>query len=471
MTAPAKQPKRRPPDRARRAAADVLLAVYEGQAYANLSLRDRLDALALSPLDRRFATALVYETITRTVTCDWLINQVSSRPVADLDPRVRVVLRMGVWQLVWSRSVPARAAVDESVRLTRAFAGHAATGFVNGVLRRLAREPVRPAADDAALQLALPRDLYACLQSWLGPDEAWQLGQALLAPQTHVTLRVNRRRTSREAVLDALSQAGFDARPGRYLPEAIHLVLAGHSVASLPPYQAGLVSVQDEAAMLVGLVAGDRPQGLVMDCCAAPGGKTAHLIERHGPGVPLVACDLHENRLALVNDQLARLGLGSVKTLRANAMDPLPAGTPDPLAAYDGQAGLVLMDVPCSGLGLLGRKPEIRLTMTPRRMQAFEAIQAALLNRAVRLARPGGRIVYSTCTLNPAENQDQVQALLARFPGLLEREPLTDDLPPALLAHADLASQARSGWLQLLPHRHGTDGFFMARLRKKGEGT
>ena len=451
----------RGPDRARLAAARVLFAVYTQDAYANLSARHLLDQSELDACDRRFAAALIYETISRTISIDYLLAGLSSRPLDRLDPWVLTVLRMGAWQLVWSRSVPAPAAIDTSVRLAASRAGRPAGGFVNAVLRRLDREKPELPARDLALSVSLPSWLFGCLRKWFGQDEALSLGRHALQGVTRISLRVNQLRADPEDL--ALELA---AEPGRYCPEALSLALQGHSVTRLPGWADGRFSVQDEAAMLVGYAANPKPGWTIVDLCSAPGGKACHLAERTGDAARIVAADLHAGRLQLVRDQADRLGLSSVTTRQADAATGRDGQGGEAFADLAGQADLVIADVPCSGLGLLGRKPEIRLHMTYERMQAFLPLQAAILDTADKLLKPGGVLVYSTCTLNPAENQEQVAAFLDRRLGCYRPEPLNGLLPGAVLAHPDLARQSGLGQLQMLPHRHETDGFFIARLRK-----
>ncbi len=240
--------------------------------------------------------------------------------------------------------------------------------------------------------------------------------------------------------------------------------------------------------MLTAVIADPKPGQLVIDLCAAPGGKTTHLAERMLDHGRLIAVDNHPERLNLVSRQAERLGLTCVETWCADAVGVFGRGTlndtrlpaaekaatqsaaagPEPCLL--GQADVVLADVPCSGLGLLGRKPEIRLTMNHARMQNLYPIQAAILHHAAELVRPGGYLIYSTCTINPAENHERIAAFLAGHTTgteIFAPTDLTERLPERLLAFPDLAAQARGGAIQLLPNRHGVDGFFIACLRRR----
>ncbi|MDW7656082.1 MAG: 16S rRNA (cytosine(967)-C(5))-methyltransferase RsmB, partial [Bacillota bacterium] len=415
--------------------------------------------------DRRFAAALIYETLSYTYTIDWILRQVSKRPLASLDPWIRTVLRMGVWQLTWSRSIPVSAAIDESVRIAASRTNRGAAGYVNAVLRNLARNPVE-IPDNVPLLTGLPPELYGHLRKWYGDEEARKLACQSLESVRTVTARTNRLRITPEALCERLSQDGVICEPGRYCPEALAMHLSGQPVSGLAAWRDGLLSIQNEAAMLVGHAAGPRQGWSIIDLCAAPGGKTTHLAELAGGQADILAVDSHEERLHLVTEQAKRLGLDGIRYLVADSATGLdPAGKPA-FMPWQEQADLVLADVPCSGLGLLGRKPEIRLHMTHERIGTFYPLQAAILDTAARLVRPGGVLIYSTCTINPAENDGQVDAFLQRHGGLFQSDPLTELLPLSLLDQDDLADQAARGRLQLLPHRHGTDGFFMARMKK-----
>lgn len=505
-----KKPQRQP-DAARQAAARILFEVFEQGAYANLGSIQLLEQPDLRPLDRRFSSALVYGTISRLVTIDWILAQVSTRPVSQIDPWVRTILRMGVWQLYWSRSIPPMAAVDESVRLAdkdpqaRYAAGRKGdAGFVNAILRRLAASPIELPQKNLPVVTSLPPALFGHLRKWFGETEALSLAQSFLDDVGRVTARINRLRATVDEVRAMLDEQGIASNPGQYCPEAIHLDLQGQSIRSLRAWQDGFLSIQDEAAMLVAHIAAPiaGPDHLIIDVCAAPGGKTCHLAEWSGDQTPIMALDIHPARLKLVGEHAARLGIRSITTALADASggegasgtgeqellgeaQALPGEEPslleeepalleeepsllgeDSFASLSGRAALVLADVPCSGLGLLGRKPEIKLHMTHEQMTGLYPLQAAILRRAGSLVQPGGTLIYSTCTINPAENIDQVESFIQASGGLFQLDPIAAYLPPQLLQDPDIQAQAAQGWLQLLPHRHHVDGFFIARMKR-----
>jgi 16S rRNA (cytosine967-C5)-methyltransferase len=460
MTGGDKNGSSRQPDPARLAAAGILHAVYEEGAFASLLSIQMLDDDRLEPLDRRFATAVIYGTLSRTITIDWILERLSSRPLAGLDPWVRTILRMGAWQLLWSRSVPQPAAIDESVRLAKKLANPGAANFINAVLRKISLSPPDLPAGNPSVRFSLPSEIYGILRKAYGPSEAEAMAESFLRQDSWTTARVNLLRTSRDALASELEKSGVGAEPGLYCPEALRLDLRGQPVRRLPAWQKGLLSIQDEAAMLVGHAADPSAGQLIIDLCAAPGGKTCHLAERTDCGSRILAFDSHPGRLRLVTENVERLGLSGISCQTGDAtgegMDPGLAGSAD----------LVVADVPCSGLGLLAKKPEIRLTMDYQKITALCALQAAILKYAASLLKPGGILVYSTCTVNPAENEALVRSFAGETGGAVGLDPLLPLLPESLAAHPDIRETAAQGWIQLLPHRHGLDGFFIARMRR-----
>lgn len=443
-------------DQARLTAARIIHSVLEEGAYANLDSLGRLENENLEARDRSFASALVYGTISRIPSIDWLLERVSSRKVAAMDPWTRTVLRLGAWQLYWSHSVPVSAAVDESVKIAGKLAGREARGFVNAVLRSLARRKPELPANRPALYYGLPNELYGYLKSWYG-REAPDLAASFLREPEGVVIRVNRLRTTPELLTLELAAEQVEALAGHYSPDALIIRLRGRSVSSLQAYRDGKFMVQSEAAMMAGYLLAPQAGEKIADLCAAPGGKTCHIAELGRDKAKIDAFDIHEERLELVREHARRLGLVGINCRREDA-----TGRHLPDAGYD----KVLLDAPCSGLGLLAHKPEIRLHMNHEKITGLYPLQKAMLDNAARLLKPGGILVYSTCTINPAENSEAVRSLVERSAGELVFDSGSDLLPAPVLHDSRLAAQAREGYLQFLPHLDKTDGFFLARLRK-----
>ena len=445
---------------ARAAALEILIEVLERQAYSNLSSDAILRRYRLQPRDRAFATALVYGTISRVITLDQILSGVSSMPLAKMDAPIRNILRMGAWQLMYSRSVPPRAACNESVDLAKIAGNRGAAGMVNGILRRIASNMPSIQPENFALYYSLPSWLADSLVSWLGTESASKVAAAGIEPPP-LSVRTNSLRTDPATLALKLKEEGVASSPGVFHPDALRLDLAGSPVTSLASFDAGFFMVQDEAAMMVASIAAPMPGQTVVDLCAAPGGKSCHMAEIMDNRGRIVACDLHSSRLELIGHNARRLGLTCIETRQMDASaDPENRGSLP-------EADIVLCDVPCSGLGLLARKPDIRLNADPDSFDRLVETQRRILHKASGMIRPGGILVYSTCTLNPAENDLQADRFLQETKGKFEPCGFAPLLPERLAAmDASLVQDAAGGRIRLLPGVHGCDGFFIARFRR-----
>jgi len=440
----------------RRLAWDVLVAV-EGGAFADAELNHRLENTALERRDQALATRLVYGTLAWQGYLDHIIGQ-CGRPASQLDEPVRCLLRLALFQLTKLDRVPDFAAVNTAVELSKSFKGGSATGLVNAVLRRFLRERERlmqpPAAADPAERLAAsfshPRWLVAMWMEGLGAAET----EALLAADNEAAptvLRVNRTRAGRERVLDALKAAGVDCQPTRYSPDGIEL-LEGAAAPLLPGFREGLFSVQGEASQLVTALIGIAPGKRVLDACAAPGGKATHLAERMDGQGTVVAIDANQRGLAQLRGSATRLGLANLQPICADLFAAIAAQEP-----FDA----VLLDAPCSGLGTLRQHPEIRWRRDTAGIAEVAQLQARMLEAVAPSLRPGGALVYSTCTISRRENDAVIANFLATHPEFA-MTPAAAFLPPEAAALADA-----EGFFRTFPHRDGLDGFFAARLERR----
>lgn len=437
----------------RRIAFEVLRRVEEGGAYASRALDAALaQAGALDPREAGLATELVYGTLRRALSLDAALAPHSRRALPALDPAARVALRLGAYQLLHLRTPP-HAAVGETVALAKGVDHGRAAGFVNAVLRALARTPASPApppfdrdpAGHVAAAESLPRWLAEEWVSWLGAEEARALAAAMNAPAP-LAVRSPRRD---ELVLLARA-AGLDASPTSRSPDGA--LLRGASVAELAralatrpdvPFQ-----VQDEGAQLVARLAAAGLQGRrakVLDACAAPGGKAFHLAELLGEGSEVVAVEIHPRKAEELAREAARRGL-PVRAVCADAARPVPG-------LEEGSFDAVLVDAPCAGLGTLRRHPELKLRRAPGDLERMAALQRAILGNASRYARPGAAVTYAVCSLSRAEGPEVAAALLAA--GWRRAPPPAGFPGDVLLPDGDLLT---------LPHRHGADGFYAARL-------
>jgi 16S rRNA (cytosine967-C5)-methyltransferase len=446
---------------ARRAAYLALRAVTSARADLPDAVARARGRLADSR-DQTLAANVVAGTLRWMGALDAVIEAFGHRPVSRLDPEVLDVLRLGAFQLLHLDRVPPRAVVDDSVELVREQRKGSAAGFVNAVLRRIDRErdrlpvPARPASgsgpaalDYLSVTLSHPRWLADRRLRTVGFEAAiaWALFDNAPAP---VTLRVNTLKTTPAALAAALAEHGVIVEPARFAPDGLEVV-SGQPIAT-PLFETGLFFVQDEASQLVALAAGARPGERVLDACAAPGGKTVAMAAAMGDRGLVVAGDLRGRRVGLLGETVARSGARSVRLVRLDAGEP-PFG-----AAFD----LVLLDAPCSGLGTIRRDPEIRWRRTPADLASLAARQLALLGAATDAVRPGGRLLYATCSSEPEENEEVVAALLERRTDVV--------VEPIWFAHRGGADAAplvtAEGFLRTRPDLHGLEGFFAARLRR-----
>jgi 16S rRNA (cytosine967-C5)-methyltransferase len=427
---------------ARTVALQVLLDCRRHDAFIQEILDKHLSRSSLPAADRRLATQLAYGVLRRRGTLDALLRLAVSRRPDQVEPWLWEALRLGVFQLTLLSQVPPHAAIFETVELASAFARPRAKGFLNGVLRAVAglltadaadgpaanalplehgsyRKLSRPVLPDPAADpveylaagFALPRWLAGrWLERW-GWDECLRLGFWLAGPAP-LWLRCNTLRTDRAKCLQALAEAGIRAEPGDYA-QAIRL-LEPANVRELPGYEQGWLTVQDQSAMHVGAAVAPTPGSQVLDMCAAPGGKTTHLAElMHNQG-RIVACDVDDRRLRTLTDLCARLGVGVAESVR---LHPERNGGP-PAGPFDA----VLVDVPCSNTGVLGRRPEARWRLRPGDFGHLVRLQSKLLLQAGERVRPGGAVVYSTCSVEPEENQQVVRTVLQGMPMLVLEE-------------------------------------------------
>ncbi len=454
----------------------TLLSVAGGQ-YGNLAVDATLRRHELSEPDRHLYTALVYGVIERQVTLDYLLSLHSSRPIATLAAAVLMALRMGLYQLVYLDRVPDHAALDETVSLVP----RRVAGYVNAVLRAYLRfEASLPAEADGtrpprenllatpaawvarypdlaadpllALSVAygMPRSLCRVFADALGEARATSV-LAAFAEKPPVTVRLNSHRTTAEALEEELTAAGFAVAPALYAPHALRV--SDGAIAATAAFAEGRFFVQDEASQLCVAALDARPGDVVVDTCACPGSKSFGISLGMEDRGEVHAYDLHKSKLSLITSGAERLGLSILTAAERDARDPDPA--------LIGKCDRVLCDVPCSGLGVIAKKPEIRhkdLSESAR----LPAIQTAILEASAAYLKVGGVLVYSTCTILPAENREVVTSFLAAHPAF---EPCDFAFPAQGGGVSDITSAG--GMVTLLPDENRTDGFFIAKLRRR----
>lgn len=427
-------------------------------AFVSTLLFRTLDRSSLSDADRALATTIAMGVLRHRARLDHAMSGLLNRPLEGLPAAIRTVLRMGAYEVLYLDRVPAPAAVSEAVALARKH-GHAGTaGLVNAVLRRLVAEgpaPLPDAGSDPTGHLSVvyshPRWLVARWVARWGMEEA----QALLAANSRpapATLRVNTLRTTQAELLSLLRTGGVEAHPG-ILPESVRV--HGSLTGRLPLFDKGLCGPQDEGAMLVVRALADAaPSGsTVVDACAAPGGKSLHLAALMANSGRVLAADVHPGKVQALARRAAAFGATCVEVHHLDAQE---VGR-----RWPEQADAVLVDAPCSGLGTIRRRPEIKWRVEERSLARSAEAQQAILRGASGAVRPGGTLVYSVCSNEPEEGPEVIRGFLAANPSFAFA-PFAGDFPRVLVG--SMVDGVEAGEVHLLPHRHGTDGFYIARL-------
>jgi 16S rRNA (cytosine967-C5)-methyltransferase len=438
-----------PVSQARYEALHILIRVERDRAFADIALEHALDRARLDPRDAALCTEIVYGTLRWRRHLDWRLGPHLKRPLAKLDPWVRALLRLTAYQLLFLDRVPRWAAVDEAVsvaRLKSPVPGPAE--FVNAVLRAFTRAPAAPRLPADPVEALGTRWSFPdwIVRRWLsryGAEEAERL-MAALNERPPITIRANTLRISRRDLAARLRDEELaETDPTSLAPEG--LTVRRGAVGRWTAFTAGWCSIQDEASMLVARLLDPQPGELVADTCAAPGTKTTHLAQLMGNRGRVIAMDPHAARLRLLTQAASRLG---VEIVEAH-----PGGVAAVSGRWKGRCDRVLVDAPCSNLGVLRRNPDVKWKREETDLGRLAAKQQGILAAAAALVRTGGHLVYATCSLEPEENDDIVQGLLGTQPDWRLDTPV--DFPVA---------PGADGFIRCLPHVHGTDGFTAVRL-------
>jgi 16S rRNA (cytosine967-C5)-methyltransferase len=442
----------------RQIATEILLKVDRRKAYADLLLDHVLRNAAIVDRDRALLTELVYGTLRWRGKIDARLKLYLNRSLTETDPLIRNLLRVALYQLLFLDKVPDYAAVHEAVELAKAHGGRKVAGFVNGVLRNFLREKDKTAnvqkTNDWETVLATehshPRWLVKKWLDYFGRDETEALMRAN-NESAPLVLRVNSCKRSREALLALLLKSGVSAVATRWSPVGVW-VKSRSLVDQLPGFQEGLFQVQGEASQLVSYLLSPQKGERILDACAAPGGKATHIAELMADTGEVIALDKSEKGIERIRENLARLGLMSLCAAASDASHQLPLELHGP---YD----RILVDAPCSGLGTLRSHPEIKWHRNESDIKKLGHLQKQIVDQVVHYLKPGGVLVYSTCTLTKDENEDVVEDFLEHH-----KDFVIDDAARYLPEEA--GSLVRGSYYMALPHRHNTDGFFAARIRK-----
>ncbi|WP_088005884.1 16S rRNA (cytosine(967)-C(5))-methyltransferase RsmB [Indiicoccus explosivorum] len=434
----------------RDAALSVLLAVEKQQAYSNLILNETIDNYGLAAKDRGLLTELTYGTLQHQMTLDYNLDPYVKKK---LETWVRILLRLSLYQLFYLDRVPDHAAIHEAVEIAKK-RGHGGTAsVVNGILRNVQRNGKRrmDEIEDPAERLAVATSHPVWLiRRWIsqyGRETAEMMANEnnQAPPQT---IRVNMTRASVDQVIELLAEEGLQAVKSPRIPEC--LFVTGGQPAKTAVFRNGLITIQDESSMLPAYALQPEPGMTVLDMCAAPGGKTMHIAEKMHDRGKIIAMDLHPHKVKLIDEAAERLHHVIVESVAGDARKSAQQ-------FGENRFDRILLDAPCSGLGVVRRKPDIKYAKEESDLAGLQVIQSELLDEAAKLLKPGGRLVYSTCTVDREENDGTVDRFLARHPEMV--------LVPTELPEPLDAGTAEP--VQIFPHDFGGDGFFVAAFRKK----
>ncbi len=437
---------------------DVLMKVLEKGEYSSVVLPQVLSNYQyLEKQERAFFTRLTEGTMERAVELDYVINQFSKTKVKKMKPLIRTLLRMGVYQILYMEQVPDRAACNESVKLAQKRGFHQLKGFVNGVLRNIARNKNQLEYPNPQKERQLYLQVKYSMPEWIVALWLEQYGEELtetmlaaMFTERKTSIRCQLQNASVAQVVESLQEQKVTVEAGAYVDAALQ-ISAYDYLQQLEAFQKGWFVVQDESSMLVALASQVKEESFVVDVCSAPGGKSMHMADLMQGTGQISARDLSLHKIQKIEENCRRLGIHNLTT-------KVQDGTILDESILE-QADVVIADVPCSGLGVMGKKNDIKYKASKEGMEQLVALQRQIVSNAVKYLKPGGILMYSTCTVNKKENQENVKWIVEEFG--LTLESLDSGIPESL--QSDTTAQ---GFLQLYPGIHSTDGFFLAKLKK-----
>ena len=438
----------------REVAIDLLEDIEKNKSYSNIALNKAIKENQLSPADSGLLTELVYGTIQRKMTLEYYLKPfIGDKKIENW---VHLLLQMSVYQMVFLDRIPEHAILNEAVEIAK-FGGHQGiASFVNGVLRSIQRTGV-PSLDlitnpNERLSIEFSHPIWM-IELWVeqfGFDETKEMCEINLKPPVQ-TARLNLSKTTPEKAIQSLEKDGFTVKMSELLPECIHN--ASGNIAFSTAHRDGLITIQDESSMFVGNVVSPDENNLILDACTAPGGKTTHIAERMKGQGKIVALDIHKHKIKLVTEAAKRLHL---KNIEAIQLDARKVSEQFEENSFD----KILVDAPCSGLGVLRRKPDAKYTKLKTDIERLSVIQLDILDKVAPFLKPGGKLVYSTCTVNKEENEKVVASFL------LEHTDFEPDADFVQLLPEKARKFVKDNHLQILPQHFDSDGFFIASFRK-----
>ena len=437
----------------REIALKILMRIEEG-AYSNLILDSELSRHELSDLDKSYITRVIYGVVTYKLTLDYIIKKNSKIRLKKISPSILNILRLGIFEIYYMDKIPVSATCNEYVKLARKYGHNASSGFVNAILRNLSKKDLKTNFEGLEGNELLSIK-YSC-PLWLVEKWSKQFGdiEELLKAnneKTDTCIRVNTLKNSREELKQKLIDKGYEVSDGKIVDILYIKKLKG--LLSEELFNEGYFVVQDEAPAIIAHILQPKENEEILDICSAPGGKTTHIAQLMNDKGEIIATDIHEHRVGLVQQLAEKLGIKSIKTECMDATEY----NPEFEEKFDG----IVADVPCSGLGVIRKKPEIKWTATEEEINDLVEIQKAILNNAKRYLKKGGRLVYSTCTTTIEENENMVKWFLEENKEFKVKN-IAGYIPDKL--KSTITSE---GWLLFMPNKEGTDGFFACVLEKE----
>lgn len=438
--------------------ADILTNIEKDQSYMQLVLKTELENFEIK--DRAFINEIIYGTIKHRITIDYIIGQFSKTPIKKMKPFIRNIMRMSVYQIMFLDKVPASAAINEAVKIVHRRKMSNLSGFINGVLRNVERNKERIVYPDYEKDPMNHLSVVYSIPEWLvkmwiedyGVEVTKRICESL-NERARVCIRINSLATTKEEVIAELKELGIGIEEGELLPDESMYITGAISIAQIDSFRQGKWAVQDESATLVGHIVDPRAGEVILDMCSAPGGKSTHmamLMENKGT---IVSADIHEHKIEIIQKNAKRLGVGIIEPT-------LQDGT-KLNEKWKQKFDKVLLDAPCSGLGIIKRKPDIRYSKTLEDVKAIAQLQQSLLENAVYYLKEDGILVYSTCTISKQENEGIIKYALEKLG--LELDSIETYVPNVLKPYIE-----QKGTIQIMPFMAKTDGFFIARFRKRG---
>lgn len=447
-------------DLARETALRILYDINQKGAYSNISINKYLDKNDLRNIDRGFITELVYGTVKWKLSLDWVIQQFSRVKFKKISPWILNIMRLGAYQLLYMDRVPASAACNESVKLAKKYGHRASSGFVNGVLRSINRSREDIKYPDKNKEYVKYLSIKYSHPEWMVRKFLDLYGEefteSLLKSNNEIpdfTVRVNTLKICRDELIKALNQEGMKAVYGKYVEEAV-IIENPRPLSEMEAFKKGYLQVQDESSMIVAKILDPSPGEYIVDVCSAPGGKATHIAQIMKNQGTVIARDIHEHKIKLISDSAERLGISIIKAelFDAREID----------SRLIEKADRVLVDAPCTGLGIIRRKPDIKWAKNIVDTKEITRLQEEILKASSKYVKPGGVLVYSTCTILPEENEHIISKFVDSDSSF-QLEDVSLSLTKSLLK-----SHTKEGYLKLFPNKDNTDGFFVAKMRKRG---